>query len=108
MCNIPELETLKERHTVSCLIRVFKKISLYTRYDFESLKDGDLTQRKMEVTTELMYRWESCLSPTLSLLLGYKSYLALHGFWGPELHPPVCTVVILVIEPSPQALESVS
>lgn len=52
--------------------------------------------------------WESCLSPALLLMLGYKSYLALHGFWGPELHPPVCTVVILVIEPSPQALESVS
>lgn len=51
--------------------------------------------------------WESCLSPTLLLLLGYKSHLALHGFWGPELHPPVLTVVILVIEPSPQGLESV-
>lgn len=51
--------------------------------------------------------WEICLAPTLSLLLGYKAYLALHGFWGPELHPPVCTAVILVTEPSPKALESV-
>lgn len=51
--------------------------------------------------------WEICLAPTLSLLLGYKAYLALHGFWGPELHPPVCTAVILVTEPSPKALDSV-
>lgn len=40
---------------MSCLIRLFKKISLYTRHDFESLEDGDPIQRKMEATTELLY-----------------------------------------------------
>lgn len=40
---------------MSCLIRLFEKISLYTRYDFESLENGDLIQRKMEATMELLY-----------------------------------------------------